>query len=111
MKAAPLNEAGLSARNRRSAARLLAAVLLFHGLALGAGAWVLRQATHADTVPVHATVPLRLPAPGGVQKAPPRADVSPPDLPRWVLQARHHDTAAPWAVDAQGHVLLPADRR
>lgn len=111
MKAAPLNETGLSARNRRSAARLLAAVLLFHGLALGAGAWVLRQATHADTVPLHATGPLQLTAPGGVQKAPPRADVAPPDLPRWVLQARHHDTAAPWAVDAQGHVLLPADRR
>lgn len=111
MNTRPLHKTDASARNRRSATRLLAAVLLFHGLALGAGAWVLRQATHADTVPVHATAPVQRSVPGGVQKAPPRADVAPPDLPRWVLQARHHDTAAPWAVDAQGHVLLPADRR
>lgn len=97
-----------SARNRRSGWRMAGAVLVFHGLALFMGYRVLDRAVHpaAPHGPVAAAAPAApaRPPEGG-------ARASQAEWPAWLAATRHHDTAAPWGVDAQGHVLLPPAQR
>jgi hypothetical protein len=100
----------LQQRNRRSAARIVSAVLLFHSLALYGGYRVLDSALHPDPSAAAPAERNRL------SKAPPSVTPSPPlkatqpDWPAWVAAAQSHDTAAPWRVDAQGRVVLEAGR-
>jgi|GEM_PF-6427888 hypothetical protein len=104
-----MTPASLDVRNRRTATRIVGAVLVFHSLALGAGVWVLRAATQADSAMARAAMPpVRTPA-ASVVAAP--SDLAGAvqlraELPDWVLKAGASDAAAPWRVDARGHVVL-----
>lgn len=103
----------LRVRNRRTATRLVTAVLLFHSLALASGVWLLRQASGERAEHPRVTT---LAAAGGrerVAETPgaPRDEVReerPSALPDWVLQSSRFDTPAPWRTDGSGHVVLLA---
>lgn len=100
----------LQQRNRRSAARIVTAVLLFHSLALYGGYRVLDRALHPDpSVAAPAERNLLSKAPPPVSPSPPLMATQ-PDWPAWVSAAQSHDTAAPWRVDTQGRVVLEAGR-
>jgi hypothetical protein len=94
----------LEGHNRRTATRIVTAVLVFHSLALGAGYWVLDRAVHPARAAVAADLRASAPRNAAVPFAPEATPSSRPDLPAWLLQAQHADTAAPWRVDGQGHV-------
>lgn len=101
MTPAPLDE-----RNRRTAGRIVGAVMVFHGLLLVLAMLVLN---HAMQPPVH-PMPRQVSAPSSAlpwaaaaAQPSPRAEQG-GALPDWVRQAQRQDTAAPWQVDAQGHV-------
>ncbi len=97
----------LAQRNRTTARRIIGAVLAFHSMALFGGYLVLDRALHPD-LPASDRAALG-PLPTATRPAPAPARVNttaatPTEAPAWLTAARSQDTAAPWRVDAQGHV-------
>lgn len=95
----------LALRNRVTARRIVGAVLVFHSLALFSGYLVLDRALHPDRSAANPVAQRSWPS--ETPPAPVRVDTSsapPSDGLAWVTAAQSRDTAAPWRVDAHGHV-------
>lgn len=97
----------LAQRNRVTARRIVGAVLVFHSLALFSGYLVLDRALHPDRTAADRVAQRSLPSGTQPAPAPVRVDTSTApssDGLAWVTAAQSRDTAAPWRVDAHGHV-------
>lgn len=97
----------LARRNRVTARRIVGAVLVFHSLALFSGYLVLDRALHPDRPAADRVAQRSLPSATPPAPVPVRVDSStapPSDGLAWVTAAQSRDTAAPWRVDAHGHV-------
>lgn len=107
MTPAPLDE-----RNRRTAVRIVGAVMVFHGLLLALAMMVLGHALHPPEHPMprQASAPPSAVPWAAVAALPSPRATQGDALPDWVRQAQRQDTAAPWQVDAQGHVQWRAQQ-